>query len=1588
LKRKGLTLLLVSLLILSFFSCFKFGTVSAISSLTFTETGLASGTSWNVTLDGTTHSSTTDTVTFTGIDDGDYAYTIGTPAGYICGSATTGTITVSSADVNKPVTFASTSGDSWPMFHHDIMHTGYATSYAPVTNQTIWATSMGSRVAFSSPAVVGGVAYFGDSSGNVRAFNTTTGVHIWSYPTGSTSQVASSPAVVDGKVYIGAWDNQTYCLDAATGAKIWNYTTGDAVFSSPTVVNGVVYIGSYDKTMYALDAATGAKIWNYTTSDLVTSAACVVDGVVYFGSYDDKLYALDAATGVQIWNYSAGGALVSSPCVVDGLVYFGSFSGYVYAVNAASGSLNWSYNTDENIFLSSPAVAYGAVYIGTWDNTLCALNATTGVGIWNYTTGNRFESSPAVAGGVVYVGSWGNKVYAFNATDGDVIWSYTTGALVSSSPAVVDGVVYVASYDGNLYAFGVPPQYSLTMKTVGHGSVLPGNQTYNNGTLVDLVAIPDEGWLFSGWSGDATGTTNTTILMFGNKTVTATFVEAHTLTVIVVGQGDVSPSNQSFPVGTVVDITATGATGWSFSGWSGDLTGTTNPTSITMDSNKTVTATFTPIPYSVVFTESGLAAGTSWNVTFNGVTQSSTTNTITFSGIISGSYAYSISTPTGYVCNLAPTGTLTVTGADVNQRVTFVSSSGGSWPMFHHDVLHTGYSASNGPVTNNTLWKTILTGGVKSSAAIVDGVVYVGSDDGNVYAFNASTGTKIWNYTTGGSVVSSPTVVDGVVYVGSLDRDIYALNASTGAKIWNYHTNGAVYSSPSVADGVVYVGSDDRYLHSINATTGTRIWFRNLGGYIRSSPIVVDGKIYVTIDQRIVICFEASTALPLIVYRTMGMASAPTIVDGVLYVGSYKGFVYALNATVDQQIWAYATGGSVVSSPAVAGGVVYVGSDDGNVYAFNASTGAKIWNYTTGGMVKSSPAVAGGIVYVGSNDGYVYAFNASTGSLLWKYETGGAVGASPALANGVLYVGSEDGTMYAFSIPQYTLTVITVGQGTVTPSNQTCLLGTVVDLQAMAAAGWSFSGWSGDLSGTTNPSSIIINDNKTVTATFTKNSSPPPQQYVSLTVSINGTGCSVTKNPNRATYTYGTYVQLTAVAASGWTFSGWSGDLTGTTNPILITMKSNKTITANFSPNTCDIVFAASGIEPDFTGTVITIDDVDYVVSMLPLSFTWTVGSEHTFAYASSLSASSGKQYTWSSTEGLSNLQNGSLTVSGSGNVTGNFKTQYYLTVTSAHGTTGGSGWYDAGTFSQATLNTLTMQVNAGTKATFIGWTGHASGSTSTSNSILMDSPKTATATWRTQYYLTVNSAYGSTTGEGWYDSGSTVYAALTAGKVSGGTGTQHVFAGWDGDASGSELTSNAITMSAPKTATANWMTQYQLTITASANSGGNMSLAAGVSLEKSDSQVTITANPQKGYTFAYWLLDGKVVTGNTLSLSMNCCHTVQPVFDRLNCTLTILPSDNGSTNSTTGSCSYSYGTNITVTATPAAGYLFDHWLVDGATFTNSTITITADQQHTAQAFFVAEPMNLAVPVALTIVVICLALLVLLIMIRRRKKAQ
>ena len=103
------------------------------------------------------------------------------------------------------------------------------------------------------------------------------------------------------------------------------------------------------------------------------------------------------------------------------------------------------------------------------------------------------------------------------------------------------------------------------------------------------------------------------------------------------------------------------------------------------------------------------------------------------------------------------------------------ASTGNYSTTFHNNARHTGdhIPMARGCTSNGTLNWNYATEGILTSSATLNGIVYIGSWDHNVYALNANTGTKVWNYKTGDMVESTPTVANGIVYVGSDDHNVY-----------------------------------------------------------------------------------------------------------------------------------------------------------------------------------------------------------------------------------------------------------------------------------------------------------------------------------------------------------------------------------------------------------------------------------------------------------------------------------------------------------------------------------------------------------------------------------------------------------------------------------------------------------------------------------------------------------------------------------------------------------------------------------------------------------------------------------------------
>jgi hypothetical protein len=232
-----------------------------------------------------------------------------------------------------------------------------------------------------------------------------------------------------------------------------------------------------------------------------------------------------------------------------------------------------------------------------------------------------------------------------------------------------------------------------------------------------------------------------------------------------------------------------------------------------------------------------------------------------------------------------------------------------------------------------------------------------------------------------------------------------------------------------------------------------------------------------------------------------------------------------------------------------------------------------------------------------------------------------------------------------------------------------------------------------------------------------------------------------------------------------------------------------------------------------------------------------------------------------------------------------------------------------------------------------------------------MDTNHTATAHYTLQYYLTVSSPYGTTGGEGWYDSGATAYATLNTNILDQGNKTRRVFTNWSGDTSGTNYTqSNPIIMDGPKNAMANWKTQYLLTVQTNPpdltpqptrNPSGEAGPANSWWYDTSTS-VTLTAQSVTQYTFTYWDVDGASQGNgvNPITVNMSASHTATAYY-------THAPPPSVSINPL--NASIQLGQSVSFTSTIIGGtapYSYQWYLngnpVSGATSPSWTFTPTA----------------------------------------------
>jgi outer membrane protein assembly factor BamB len=237
---------------------------------------------------------------------------------------------------------------------------GYVTAISLDRGKVVWKRRIGTLMA-ASPAVVperNELVVPTMSPGELVVLNVRTGRRKWMYPTG---RAEPSPAIRGGIAYFGAANGNVYAMNLERRRPRWVYRGGVKVTSSAAVVGNRVYFGDYAGRVVCLNARTGRRIWVGSAGSRVYGTVAVAGGRVFAPSVFSGLSALSARTGRLLWRNPVSGYLYSSPAYYRGRVYYGTYGWRVYSVSARTGRIHWSRSTGRAVSGAVQVVA-GVVY--------------------------------------------------------------------------------------------------------------------------------------------------------------------------------------------------------------------------------------------------------------------------------------------------------------------------------------------------------------------------------------------------------------------------------------------------------------------------------------------------------------------------------------------------------------------------------------------------------------------------------------------------------------------------------------------------------------------------------------------------------------------------------------------------------------------------------------------------------------------------------------------------------------------------------------------------------------------------------------------------------------------------------------------------------------------------------------------------------------------------------------------------------------------------------------------------------------------------------------------------------------------------
>jgi outer membrane protein assembly factor BamB len=252
-----------------------------------------------------------------------------------------------------------------------------------------------------------------------------------------------------------------------------------------------------------------------------------------------------------------------------------------------------------------------------------------------------------------------------------------------------------------------------------------------------------------------------------------------------------------------------------------------------------------------------------------------------------------------------------------------------------------------------------------------------------------------------GRVFGEPLQANNLVYVATSDNHLVALDETTGQKVWDFMAQNANWGQPAYDESadLVFATSTDRFVYALKANTGELVWQKELGSSNAASPILADGLLYIASFDGNLYALEPGDGTVRWTFATQDKTpiwATPTVLDGVIYLVDLGGRAYAVDAGTGTAVWTTPVQlpGSVQADLVHDGTHLYIGSanEDNSIGWLSAlalaESGRLVWQQTLPGAVHTSPVLVGDSVVtavVANGTLQILQYSATLGTPLWSY---------------------------------------------------------------------------------------------------------------------------------------------------------------------------------------------------------------------------------------------------------------------------------------------------------------------------------------------------------------------------------------------------------------------------------------------------------------------------------------------------------------------------------------------------------------------------------------------------------------------------